>query len=84
MEVGNVYWKWNQTFIVGKVGHKWITGLVIEAEGVKTAKAKPNELKPCLYKGKPYPAPKMRGHIRKMKPTTQAAKKMRTQLLKGE
>lgn len=81
MNKGQVYWLHNRTFVVGAIGHKWITGLVVESDGLYTAKASASELKPCLYRGKPYPTPKMRGHLRKMKPQTKTAKKIRTQLL---
>lgn len=78
---GGVFWLHNRTFIVGKVGHKFITGLVVEGGGLKTLKAKVDELRPAFYKGSPYPAPKMRGHLRRMKPLTKSAKKIRTELL---
>ena len=81
MDTGTVMWKHNRTFIVGKVGHKWVTGLVVEADGCYASKARPEELVPCLYRGKPYPPRKARGHLRKMKPQTKAAKKIRREVL---
>lgn len=79
--IGEVCWAHNRTFIVGKVGPKFVTGLVIEGGGVKTAKVPRGSLTPALYKGKPYPARKMRGHLRKMKALTKGAKKLRKELL---
>jgi len=79
--VGEVCWAHNRTFIVGKVGPKFVTGLVVEADGVKTAKVPARELIPALYKGKPYPASKMRGHLRRMKGLTKGAKALRKELL---
>lgn len=79
--VGEVCWSHNRTFIVGKVGPKFVTGLVITGGGLKTAKVPRGTLTPTLYKGKPYPARKMRGHLRKMKGLSKAAKKLRKELL---
>ena len=81
MEVGTVYWNWNRTFIVGKVGTKWITGLVIEADGLRTEKARPDDLTQAMYKGKPYPPRKARGYIRKMAATTKGAAKLKKEIL---
>ena len=82
MEQGKVYWLHNRVFIPGKLGHKWITGLVIEADGLHTAKVPATEnLEEAQYKGKPYPARKMRGHLRKMKPQTKGARAIRNQLI---
>jgi hypothetical protein len=81
MEAGQVYWTHNRTFIVGKVGHKWITGLVICADGLRTEKAQAHELTEVTYHGKPYPVRKMRGHIRKMKAQTKTAQKLKKELI---
>jgi hypothetical protein len=79
--IGEVCWSHNRTFIVGKVGPKFVTGLVIEGGGVKTAKVPRGSLIPALFKGAPYPARKMRGHLRKMKALTKGAKALRKELL---
>jgi hypothetical protein len=79
--IGEVCWSHNRTFIVGKVGPKFVTGLVIEGGGLKTTKVARGSLTPALFKGEPYPASKMRGHLRRMKPLTKAAKKLRKELL---
>jgi len=81
MEVGQVCWMHNRVFIVGKIGSKWITGLVINADGLSTLKSGPQDLTPAMYKGKPYPPAKMRGHLRKARALTKTAKKIRKELL---
>ena len=83
MQTSKVYWLHNRIFIPGKIGRKWVTGLVIEADGLHTAKVDASETLPeAQYKGQPYPARKMRGHLRKMKPQTKAAQAIRKQLIK--
>jgi hypothetical protein len=82
MNKGNVYWLHGRTFIAGKEGRKFVTGLVIEADGLYTKKVPLTEtLKPVMFHGQPYPARKLRGHLRKMKPATKGAKVLRRELL---
>ena len=79
---GEVYWFHNRTFIVGTVGHKYLTGLVIEGDGLHTLKVPVTEkLAPAMYHGQPYPARKMRGHLRKMVATSKSAAVIRKELL---
>lgn len=85
LTVGSVYWlrgDSTRTFILGAIGSKKATGLVIEPDGLKTIKVPLSaRLEPVLYKGKPYPTRKMRGHLRRMKGLTNPAKKLRKELL---
>jgi hypothetical protein len=52
----------------------------VSLEG-ETAKVPRGSLIPALFKGEPYPARKMRGHLRKMKTLTKAANAIRKELL---
>lgn len=82
IDPGQVFWWGNRTFIVGSVGSKYVTGLLIESDGLHVGKVSlADRLEPAMYHGKPYPAPKMRGHLRRMQPASQGAKAIRKQLL---
>ena len=82
MELGKVYWLHNRVFIAGQDGRKWNTGLVIEANGLHTAKVPVDaKLVEATYHGGPYPARKMRGHLRKIKAQTDAAQALKNKLL---
>jgi hypothetical protein len=83
MELANVYvMHGGRIFIPVKKGRKWVTGLIMKADGWATKKVPADtEAKPALYKGKPYPARKMRGHLRRFKAATKAANKYRKELL---
>ena len=82
MKPGNVYWLQGRTFIMAKEGRKFITGLVIEADGLHTHKIPAREqLKPVQFHGGEYPARKVRGWLRKMKPATKGARQLRKDLL---
>lgn len=84
-EVGTVVWYDSKPTIVAKVGTKTLHGLVFTAFGYTTAKLDKNGLyKPVLYKGKPYPTRKMRGHLRRNKALTKSAKALRKTLLSKE
>ena len=78
----NVYWVDSKVFIEVKSGRKYLTGLIIEADGWHMKKVPIDEpRRPVLYKGKPYPARKMRGHLRRWKAATKGARNLRNQLL---
>lgn len=72
----------SKVFIPVTIGHKWVTGLTFEADGLHTTKVPVTAaVRPALYKGCEYPARKMRGHLRKVKPATKAAAKLRKEVL---
>jgi len=83
IEKGSVYWlPENRTFIAAKIGTKQIHGLVVEADGLHALRIpKDTRLAPATFKGQPYPPAKMRGHLRRMKPATAGARKLRGELL---
>lgn len=81
---GSVYWLHSRTFIAAKIGTKRIKGLVIEADGLHAHQLHVDEaaaLRPATYKGSAYPAPKLRGHLRRLKPATAGARQLREALL---
>lgn len=79
---GDVCWLHGRVIIVGTVGTKNITGLIVEADGWHTIQVSLREkLPPALYHGKPYPARRMRGHLRKQKAQTKSARKILNSLL---
>jgi len=81
---GSVYWLHNRTFIAAKIGTKRIKGLVIEADGLHAHQLHVDEaaaLRPANYRGGSYPARKLRGHLRRMKPATAGARQLRQVLL---
>ena len=81
-QIGNVYWNGGRVFILCQIGRKYLTGLVIEADGLHTQQVGlRDKLQPASYHGKPYPARKMRGWLRKLKPATKAAKKFRKSII---
>ena len=84
-EVGQVYWIFpHRTFIVTKVGNKFLTGLIIESDGFHVTKVSMRDrLDKVLYHGKTYPQRKLRGWIRKIKPATKTARQYRKALLEG-
>ena len=82
MKAGMVYWTEGRTFIHGKTGRKFHTGLVIEADGMHLARIPAREdLRPVQYRGSDYPTRKVRGWLRKMKPATKGARKLMKELL---
>ena len=81
-EKGAVYWLGGRTFIAGRIGRPFVTGLVIEADGLHSKRVPAGtELPRAKYRGEDYPQRKMRGHLRKMKTQTQSAKAIRADLL---
>lgn len=86
--IGHAYWikaPGNRVFIPGKVGPKWATGLVVEADGFHTMKVslrdKFEEVQTMA--GKPYPTSRVRGAVRNNPGATKGARKLKKIILRG-
>lgn len=80
IEPNTLYWFGGRTFAPVVIGRKKVTGLVIEADGLHTLALSKDDTR-LLRPVNDYPWRKVRGFIRKRRPTTKQSKTLRKRLL---
>lgn len=83
MKACTAYWIHGRTFVPVVLGHKKITGLVIEADGFhKHEEPAGVDLSPVEYRGDPYPTHKLLAFLRARRGATDGAEALRKRAIK--
>lgn len=83
MTPGNAYWLHGRTFVPVVDGRKYVTGLVIEADGFHVHKEDAGARLPAVeYRGQSYPTRKLIAFLRARRGATEGAETLRKRLIK--